>query len=356
MSRYPVMNIVGFPALGQGSKCDSIPGMLDRYNCQNDEFRDRMNRRNQEAARAWAEQHPTPPYEPMFPSSTIFSPPEPADGSGMVRDFGSEPTPPPRPLPPPMVATGYPPAPKPPTGPTTIPVIFPPVPPPQPTGLPPYGPRPGVVTGIPSINPTTFIPPEPPNYPPPEYPPVPTPGAGVDPQLMLTGCYKCGSGFETLRAFDAKNRPDCVKMSAEACQGGNPPPPPELPNIPSTGIPTTGTPQQGIPTTGIPTTGMLTPAAPLPGTTPPPVASTQCPPGQFWDGRQCRGSVGPMPGGVPGGGSSDITTGLQNMPSGGGSMYSGIGSRLPQVRLMAHPSELGAPRLTMVRIMGDPRR
>ena len=51
MSRYPVMNILRVPALGQGSKCDSITGMLDRYNCQNDEFRDRMNRRNQEAAR-----------------------------------------------------------------------------------------------------------------------------------------------------------------------------------------------------------------------------------------------------------------------------------------------------------------
>lgn len=29
--------------------------------------------------------------------------------------------------------------------------------------------------------------------------------------------------------------------------------------------------------------------------------SNQCPQGQFWDGVQCRGSIGPMPGGIPGG-------------------------------------------------------
>ncbi|MCI0564393.1 MAG: hypothetical protein MN733_38465 [Nitrososphaera sp.] len=32
---------------------------------------------------------------------------------------------------------------------------------------------------------------------------------------------------------------------------------------------------------------------PIPGTERAPVASTMCPPGQFWDGRQCRGSIAP---------------------------------------------------------------
>lgn len=72
-------------------------------------------------------------------------------------------------------------------------------------------------------------------------------------------------------------------------------------------------------------TGMA-PAPSAPETTtamaPPPVATPsgggggagQCPPGQFWDGRQCRGSVSMPAGGVPGGAPGTPTGGA---PSGG---------------------------------------
>lgn len=61
------------------------------------------------------------------------------------------------------------------------------------------------------------------------------------------------------------------------------------------------------PTTAAGRVPVSTPAGigPLPSSRNAPVAtqsaggSGQCPPGQFWDGRQCRGSIGQMPGGIP---------------------------------------------------------
>jgi len=47
-----------------------------------------------------------------------------------------------------------------------------------------------------------------------------------------------------------------------------------------------------------------TPAPSEPTSMAPPIVSSganRCPPGQFWDGRECRGSIGRMPGAIPGG-------------------------------------------------------
>jgi hypothetical protein len=49
-----------------------------------------------------------------------------------------------------------------------------------------------------------------------------------------------------------------------------------------------------------------------------------CPPGQFWDGRQCRGSIGPMPGGY-----GTVATG-----GGGGAPTFNMGGFLRQVPLV----------------------
>lgn len=55
---------------------------------------------------------------------------------------------------------------------------------------------------------------------------------------------------------------------------------------------------------------------PFPGA---PVATRPtCPPGQFWDGRQCRGSVGPMPGGFgAAAGAGGATMGPSSLPGAG---------------------------------------
>jgi len=72
---------------------------------------------------------------------------------------------------------------------------------------------------------------------------------------------------------------------------------------------------------------------------PAPVASTQCPPGQFWDGRQCRGSIGTMPS-LPGGGPQGVATGVQ-MPGGGGGYTSFAGAAfMGAVRLVMPPMGL----------------
>lgn len=71
---------------------------------------------------------------------------------------------------------------------------------------------------------------------------------------------------------------------------------------------------------------------------PAPVASTQCPPGQFWDGRRCRGSVGTMPS-LPGGGAQGSATGLQTPWGGGFTNYAGA-AFMGAIRLVIPPMGL----------------
>lgn len=128
-----------------------------------------------------------------------------------------------------------------------------------------------------------------------------------------------------------------------------PPPAPVNPPVPSVDrwfppVPTTAGVPATIPTTQTPATTGLVPPTPIPGT-PPPVASTACPPGQFWDGRQCRGSIGPMPGGIPGGESQGAATGVLNTGAPGN--FSMVGRLfLGMVKLLPVPGAFSAPRLT----------
>lgn len=259
--RYPVMNLI------------RMGGLLEDYQKENDALKEKLNKLNKDASDKWNRDHPTPPYSgPLFPSTPPFSPEPTAAPLGPVKDFGPGPgaitATGPRPTAPPR-------APVPTPGrPVTVPIVVPPAPPPPSEGLPPFAPRPGVVTGIPTHEPPISPPWLPPGLPPPETPPPYAAVPSVDPW--------------------------------------HPPKPP----------------------------------------TPPPVESAMCPPGQFWDGRMCRGSIGPMPGGVPGGGTQGAATGIQ-MPGGGGfSNYAGA-AFMGAVRLVAAPSPFGAPRFTKpIRIVG----
>jgi hypothetical protein len=60
---------------------------------------------------------------------------------------------------------------------------------------------------------------------------------------------------------------------------------------------------------------------------PPPVASTMCPPGQFWDGRQCRGSIAPGAAGLISA-AGGLTAGGMTSP-----VAYGMGWRIPTVPL-----------------------
>lgn len=68
------------------------------------------------------------------------------------------------------------------------------------------------------------------------------------------------------------------------------------------------------------------------------VASVDCGPNRFWDGRQCRDSVGSMPS-IPGGAAASLDPSTLTAP------MTAATSFLGQVPLRAHPSLLGAPRL-----------
>jgi hypothetical protein len=167
---------------------------------------------------------------------------------------------------------------------------------------------------------------------PPLGPPVATPGAAQGIEGSTPLCYQCGSQYVMMSPLDAQGK-GCMAAPAENCQ----PKPP----VASTGNPT----------------GNLTPQTPppeyqnlpQPGTSAP-AQTPSCPPGQFWDGRQCRGSVASMPS-LPGGGDASVATGVQNIPGGSYGNFGSMGY-LGAVRLVASRAALGAPRLRPVPIAG----
>lgn len=186
-----------------------MDGMLEDYQRDNDAFREKLERLNQEARDRWAREHPGPvSHSPLFPMAPPFSPPAP--------------------------------------------------PPPLPTAD-----RWSVATGIPTNQPPLPPPPPPPSYPLPVNAPVATPGAGVDPYLMTKACYQCGGHYETLSLFDASHRSECTRVPDSICAPKPSPLPPDrppmypiggLPNLPDVG--TQGI-ETGIPAAAMPDTSLL---------------------------------------------------------------------------------------------------
>lgn len=313
MMRYPVVNIY------------RMGGLLDDYMAENNAFKDKLSRMNAAAAAAEAQARAGQPvyHPPMYPSEPPAPPPPPPpppQPSGGATYFG--------PRPGPMVATGSP-KPPPPPDPNLIQVIVPPKPqpPPQrPSGLPLYPPN-TVSTGIP---------PRPYEYgPPPQitdyYPPIPP-------------AQSCPSGYTWTPS-------GCKKDVASE---------PQRPPIyhPPEPVPTVSPAATSVQTPSGPT-GMInsTPSwNTAPGASRPPeggVASVDCGPGQFWDGRQCRGSVGSIPTIPGGGGTAQATSSFGNFNPGdvGGATFAN--AMMGQVPLRSAPNPLGAPGLIRpIRVVG----
>lgn len=294
--RYPVVNLF------------QMGGLLEDYQKENDAFKEKLSRLNQQAAAQYAAANPGPVYHaPQWPIEPPPPPPPPPPVTGQpggATYFG--------PRPGPMVATGYPPTPPPPN-PNEIQVIVPPRPPPPPPPGLPQNPPPTVSTGIPPL-PHAFGPSD---Y---GYPPIP-PAQSCPPGYTWTpsGCLK-----------DTPSIPDRPPMSQPVVNAPQP-----------TGMVPTG--GGGINSTPSWNTAPGALRSETPG-----VASVDCGPGKFWDGRECRGSVGSIPT-IPGGGGPSGTVAATGFNPGGG--YGGA-SFMGQVPLRANPHELGAPRLPMLRIRG----
>lgn len=262
-----------------------------------------------------------------------------------------------------MVATGQP---KPPDPNVVYPIV--PRRPPEPEPEPPT--YPGVVTGYPTKPPEGPPPPYKPGPLPTQTGPVATPGGGTPRESTIPVCRSCGlnSGFQMISDLDIRNMginpascrayPDSYCEPEPPIEGEPTEMPPTYEPVPSfdryippdapTPVQTPAT-QSMVPTGGVNSTPSWNTA---PGTTRPPgtpgVASIDCGPGKFWDGRQCRGSVGSMPT-IPGGMTSSAVQATAFNAGGG---MTAASSFMGQVPLRAHPSQLGAPRLTMLRVVG----
>jgi hypothetical protein len=404
--RYPVMNLGqvrpsitttggSFPPLR--SPCDDIPAnrLLDRYNCENEEFRRKFQ---------------PPPYSTPGPN-IIHEPPVTTEEPSRVREFPPRPPPwtptggrppitvgpPILPPQPPGVATGSfggapytGPVPPPPPGP---PPVYPPVatvdrygrriPPPPPwTPTPSGGPisikepfrpppppilppqPPSVATGAYGGAPHTGPVPPPPPGAPPVYPPVATPGAGAGYEIYGARCYRCPDGsYRMLSSFDARQpmNSGCRPTLPEDCQ----PKPTPTPSLPAAMWPPPGPTPPPVATGGFvqPISSQpVAPSVPTPGGGGPgstgmvptpggggyygggaPMVATQgggggqCPPGQFWDGSHCRGSIDLTRAGL-------ISAAGALGPSGAGAAgaiaFPGMSGMLPQVRLAPEAYEL----------------
>jgi len=351
--RYRVVNLSGRPALGQ-SRCDQIPAqyLSDRYNCELDEFKRKIQ---------------APGYSQPGPNIQA-NPPEPVTTGG-AREFPPSPAPT---GPAPVATGGWSPGtmgpittePQPPVpNPNEVTVIVPRTEPEEPPG--------------PEVNPPlTFMGPRGGTEPPPPptegpvgmcfkcgntykiltaaqstgcayepdtdkcRPPVQTPSGGRE--STITVCRQCPDGsFKQMNDMDAAAA-GCTEVPYSQQSKCYPPvatTPTMTPSIdrfipgPTTTPETTST----TATQGTRPTGMACPPGQnlLPdgscGT--PTGGPSSCGPGQFWDGRQCRGSVAPGFGGYGGvafggGGGMAIPGGLE---SGGGmtSAVSLMGRRYP---------------------------
>lgn len=291
MMRYPVVN---------------LGGLLEDYQLELTNLKDKLSNIAREAASQFAARFPVPPFQPpRFPSASSIP----------VRN--PEPPPPPAPAGPtyfpprmgPIVATGTPPPPPKPD-PNLIRVIVPKkpeLPPRRPSGLPLYPPN-TVSTGIPPA-PYSYPGPEPP------YPPIPEP-------------QSCPEGWTWTPSGCKKNTPSIPDIPPSSVRM----PPPPISTTPPPSSPT-----------GINSTPSWNTA---PGATrPSETASVDCGPGKFWDGRQCRGSVGAMPS-IPGGGGETAPIATNPMtPSGGyGAVLTGR-----QVPILGDVSGFFRPQ--MVRLM-----
>jgi hypothetical protein len=116
-------------------------------------------------------------------------------------------------------------------------------------------------------------------------PPVATPSGE---KFLFTRCFECGPGnYRMMLPMDASAR-GCKSASPEKCEE---PKPPERPPVPSFDVykKRRESPPVTMPTQQPPVTRPIGVPTPTPGSAPVGV----CPAGQFWDGRQCRGSIAP---------------------------------------------------------------
>ncbi len=288
--KYPVMNLR--PRMG---------GMLEDYQNDINNLKAKLNAQRS----AFSGYTPPPNQYPPAPPLPPPAPPAPPEGGGATYFPPRQPG---------MVATGQP---KPPN-PNDITVVKPPSPPPVPTGggINPYGLRPGVVTGLPSI--------EPPFRPDYGYPPIPD-----------KPTQSCPPGYTWTPS-------GCLK------------------DVPSIDLPHTAQ----LPTVQTPATTGMVPSSTVnsqpswntaPGATRPEnpgVASTDCGPGRFWDGTQCRGSVGSLPS-IPGGAAAPSGVSNNINPDFGAAASGGMiaGGMMGRVRLMGTP-RFGSLRPRQVVIVG----
>lgn len=157
-------------------------------------------------------------------------------------------------------------------------------------------------------------------------PPVATPATK---EATFTQCFECGPGnYRMMLPMDADAR-GCKYASPEKCAFQEAKPI-ERPWVPSFDVfkkrressPITVPTRPPLTTpTGVPT--------PTPGSTPVGV----CPAGQFWDGRQCRGSVAPgWMDYLKFGPSPSLISPVPALPGGGATQYAmfgGLGGRIP---------------------------
>jgi hypothetical protein len=298
--RYPVVNLR--PRLG---------GMLEDYQNEINSLKTKLNAQRDAFSgytpppTTYPTAQPVPPPEP--------TPPPPPDTGGItyfhsgLGPISLPPTPPPAP---------------PPLGPNDISVYQPPPPPPPPpSGLrDPYAPYAKVATGIP----------------PSPYPDQPLPQPQDLPPLRPQPGTSCPKGTTWTPSGCLPDTPSIP----------NPPPVSQLPPTPTLG-PTGMAPQASVNSTPSwnSAPGATNPYASVP--------SVDCGPGQFFDGKQCRGSVGGLPT-IPGGltsGGSPVTTGNFGYDPGAAAGATSV-SMIGSVRIRPGTLQPSGVRPRMVRIVG----
>lgn len=291
--KYPVMNLR--PRMG---------GMLEDYQNDINRLKAALN-----AQRSAFSGYTPPPSQ--YPPAPPLPPPAPPEGGGATYFPPRQPG---------MVATGRP---KPPN-PNDITVVKPPAPPPVPTGggLNPYGLRPGVVTGLPESEPTFR-----PDF---GYPPVPE-----------KPTQECPPGYTWTPSGCLQNVPSIDRT--QVTQAPTVPTPTSSAMVPTIQTPATSGMVPGLSVNIQPSSERGPGATAGDGAS---VASMDCGPGRFWDGTQCRGSVGSLPS-IPGGamGPSGISNNINFNPGEAGA--SG-GMLLGRVRLMGSSSNSMRPRQVVI--------
>lgn len=297
--RYPVVNLrrVGMGGLLEDYQND-INSLKAKLNAQRSGFAGYTPPPNQYPP-AGPLPPPPPPPPPPSPGPQTFHPPQP-----------------------PMVATGHPPPPNP----NDITVYQPPAPEPPPPSGPsnPFAPYAKVATGIPPMPYGGYVPPIPgPEEP--GMPPIkPPPGGGSCPEGTTwtpSGCLPNTPSIDRSRPLSMVS--------------------PTNPTVP-TMAPNSSVNSQPSWNTAPGATGQNASGGNAS------VPTTDCGPGKFWDGTQCRGSVGSMPT-MPGGFSGQTSGPVSAINPGAGAASGGGSAFMGRVRLRSSPS-LMAP--VMLKIVG----